>query len=108
MYHLNKKFEGEELGFRLERWLFTEACTGKDEEDTHFSFVSTILTGYMLEGNNIDTEADIFKALQFQGGLAGSHTLFMDAERLAKERKHVYNDVKVKREFKATKTGARG
>jgi hypothetical protein len=27
----------------------------------------------MLEGNKIDTEADIFKALQFQGGLARSH-----------------------------------
>ena len=107
MYHLNKKFEEEELGFRLERWLFTEACTGKDEEDTHFSFVSTILTGYMLNGNNIDTETDIFEALQFQGGLAGTHTLFMDAERLAKERKHVYDDERVKKEFKANKTGVR-
>jgi hypothetical protein len=107
MYHLNKKFEGEGLGFRLERWLFTEACTGKDEEDTHFSFVSTMLNGYMLDGHDINTETDIFKALQFQGGLAGSHTLFMDAERLAKEQKHVYNDIKVKREFKATKTGVR-
>ena len=31
----------------------------------------------------------------------------MDAERLAKERKHVYDDERVKKEFKANKTGVR-
>ena len=74
---------------------------GKNLLDTHFSFVNMQLKSYVLDGNDIVTELDIFKALSFGGGLVGTRAILLDGNNL---KGPVLQD---KKEFKATKTGVR-
>jgi hypothetical protein len=80
----------------------TEAQTGKAHLDTHFLFVNTLFQSYVQDGNDILTKDDIFKALCFQGGVAGVTAILID-------RQHLHSSDKVlcdKKYFK-TKTGGR-
>ena len=58
---LNRKMEG----VQVRNWIYTEACTGENRLDTHFSFVQLKLTAYLLQGKDMTTECDIFQALKF-------------------------------------------
>ena len=58
--------------------MYTEACTGKNRLDSHFSFVNLTLTGYLMDGGNICNEDDIYAALCHQGGIRGSTTILFD------------------------------
>ena len=103
IHYLNKYlatvYHPPRLPIRINRWLFAEASAGKDEEDTHFSFVNSQFCSYALDGNNITTEADVFAALQFQGGLAGSNTALLNGTGLTNH-DHIYEASQTKKEFK--------
>jgi hypothetical protein len=105
---LNKKWEEVNLDLRVDCWVYTEACTGKDDLDAHFSFINVLFASYILEdGNQILTEEDMFEALGYRGGIAGSHAYLIDAtEEIQGGIKHVYADPNEDKGFKA-KTGVR-
>ena len=56
----------------LYKRIYNDANTDKNRINTHFSCVNLKLHGYMLDGNDITTETEIFKALSYSGGMAGS------------------------------------
>jgi hypothetical protein len=47
----------------IKRWIYSEAQTGKNMLDTHFSYVSLWLKSWVDEGNDIQTPTDIFNAM---------------------------------------------
>ena len=55
-------------GVKVTNWVYTEACTGKNRLDSHFSFVNLLLKGFTEDGNDILNENDVYAALNFQGG----------------------------------------
>ena len=65
---------------RVKRWVYTEAQTGKDELDTHFSFVNSQFHKYVLDKHNIVCELDIYKALTYDNGLAGSFAILLNGK----------------------------
>ena len=83
---------------KVRTWIYTEACTGKNRLDTHYNFVSLIIKSYVYDGNDVATEEDIFTALSFGGGIAGSTAVLLDGGSL---KGPVLQNGK---EFKATKT----
>lgn len=108
IYDFNQRLKDAGKNIRVDCWIFTEACTGKDDLDAHFSFINTLFGSYILdEDHKIMTEDDMFEALQYEGGLAGSYAIKLDSASLALGKKHVYDSDKEKKAFKATKTGVR-
>ena len=83
---------------KISNWIYTESCTGKNQFDTHFSFLALLINTYVLNGNNVKTELDIYKAMPHGNGLDGTSAVFFDGSNLAK---CVFD----KPGFKATKTG---
>ena len=79
IHHLN----AENNTTRIVKWIFTEAQTGHGRIDTHFSYVNIVLKSYVEDGNDIDLEDDIFKALSYQGGLAGTTVVLFDGRQLS-------------------------
>ena len=80
IYNLNKKAIHDKTMPLISKWIFTEAQTGRGRLDTHFSFVNS----YVADGNDIATENDIFKAMQFNGGIAGCDVLLLNLSKLPK------------------------
>jgi hypothetical protein len=78
VYHLN----GTSDGPKVRRWIFTEAQTGRGRLDTHFSYLNVVMKSYVEDGNDIDVEEDIFKALSYNGGVAGTTAVLLDASNL--------------------------
>ena len=95
VHHLNDRLDG----IKVRNWLYTEACTGKGRIDTHFSYLNLKLKAYVIDGNDIRTEDDIFTAMTFEGGLSGTSAILFDGSTL---KGPVLN-----KEFKMTKTGVR-
>ena len=99
-HYLNQKltqsYHPPQIPIKVRRWMYTEASTGKDEEDTHFSFINTLFHSYVLDGNNILTEKDMFMALTFSGGIKSSHVILIDAKELD-EHNHIYKKGRRKR-----------
>ena len=69
-------------GIPITRWIFTEAQTGKGRLDTHFSYLNIVFKSFVADDNDIKTEPDIFRALQFNGGVAGSTAVLVNLTRL--------------------------
>ena len=93
------------LGILIRNWIYTEACTGKDMLDTHFAYLALLLKRYILNGNDISTESDIYKAMADGTGLAGTTAVLLDGSKI---RGDVFSKPDGKKnDFKASKTGAR-
>ena len=88
-------------GIKINKWIYTEACTGENRLDAHFSFVNLVLGAFIRDQNEIYLEEDIYDALCHQGGIMGSSAILFDGENL---KGPVLQNGK---EFKATKTGVR-
>jgi len=78
VFHLNKDLKSQFDNFKVSRWINMEAYTGKDFIDTHFSFINGRLQAYVLAGNNITTQQEIFQALSWKKGLAGTSVFILD------------------------------
>ena len=78
IYHLNKEIKEKHGDYQVARWTNMEAYTGKDFIDTHFSFINRRLEAYVNNGNNVTTQQEIFKALSWKNGLAGTTTYVLD------------------------------
>ena len=102
VYHLNKEFETKNKDIRVDRWVYTEAQTGKGKLDTHFSFVNTLFESYVEDGNDILTENDIYNSLTFQNGIMGTTAILIDGSLLSSN-----NKIIIGKSFKAKKTGVR-
>ena len=63
----------------LNRWIFTEAQTGKTRLDTHYSFLNEKFKAYVEDDNGILIEDDIVKAISFNGGIDGTTTVLVDS-----------------------------
>lgn len=98
IFHMNTKLRAECKAV-VTRWLFTEAQTGKTRLDAHFSFIKNRFQAYIEDGNDILIEGDIFKALCFNGGLAGTTVVWLNADALCSTKT-------LKKKFKA-ETGSR-
>lgn len=102
LYHLNKEMKEEmNMNISVDRWIYTEAQTGKGKLDTHFSFVNVLFDSYVEDGNDILTERDIFRALTFQGGIMGSSAILMDGSTISSNKKVL------KKAFKSKRIGVR-
>ena len=88
------------------KWLYTEVCRGKNEEDSHFSFINLTFHSFIIDGNDIMTERDIFSALQHNWGITGSHVLLIDRKGLSKLKHSFESSQERNKEFKS-KTGVR-
>ena len=84
IYHLHAKSK-QKCHPIITDWIFTEAQTGRGRLDTHFSFVNIVLKSFVEDGNNIDLEEDIFKALCFKGGIAGATVILFDCSAIPKK-----------------------
>jgi hypothetical protein len=98
IFHMNTKLRADGKAM-LTRWLFTEAQTGKTRLDAHFSFMKNRFQAYVEDGNDILIEEDIFNALSFNGGLAGTTVVWLNAAALCSTKT-------LKKKFKA-ETGSR-
>ena len=87
---------------KIRNWIYTEACTGKGRIDTHFAFIALILKSFVLKGNDICTEEDIYNAMSSGAGLAGTSAVLFDGSKLTGK---VFDTPKTG--FKASKTGVR-
>ena len=103
IHNLNKNVM-QAQNLRVTNWVYTEACTGKNRLDTHFSFVNILLRSYVMDGNNVVTEADIYQGLCHNGGIKGSTTILFDGASLLGPL--LEKDGK-KQDFKCTRTGVR-
>ena len=74
IHHRNKRNENK---IQICNWVYTEACTGENRLDTHFSFLAMILKYYILENNNIKDGKDMYDALLYETGLAGTNISFV-------------------------------
>ena len=63
---------------KVTKWIFTEAQTGKGRLDTHFAYVMMILYSYIWDGNDIETEEDIFKAFSSRSAIRGTVAILLD------------------------------
>ena len=91
VHHLNQRFNG----VKVLNWTYTEACTGKFRLDTHFSYLNLKLKVYVVDGDNIRTEDNIYTAMTFENGLAGTVAILFDGNSL--------NGSVLNKEFKMTK-----
>ena len=78
IHHLNQKVDG----IKVTNWIYTEACTGKGRLDTHFSYLNLKLKAYVIHGNDIRTEEDIYTEMTFENGLAGTTAILFDGSNL--------------------------
>ena len=97
IYCLNKRL----ANIKIKNWVYTEACTGENRLDSHFSFMNLTLSGYLMDGNDILNEDDIYAALCYLCGIRGSTGILFDGENLKDP------VLKNKKEFKVSKTGVR-
>ena len=97
MHFLNDRLNG----IKINNWVYTEACTGKNRLDTHFSYVNMKLKTYMRDNvdNDVMNKRQIFEALCYQGGIAGTTVMLFDGANL--------KGPVLARQFKATNTGVR-
>lgn len=56
----------------IARRIFTEAQTGRDRLDTHFSYGTVKIKSFVENGNDILVEKNIVKPLSYQDGFAGT------------------------------------
>jgi hypothetical protein len=82
IHHLN----AENPSVTINKWIFTDAQTGCGRLDTHFSYVNIVLKSYVEDGNDIDMEEDICKALLYHDGLSGTTVVLVDGSRLKAHR----------------------
>jgi hypothetical protein len=82
LYHLNKKLP---TGVKISRWLYYEAQTGRGRLDTHFSYLNRVFHSYVVDNNNIVVEEDIYSALQYRGGVAGTTVLLLNGNNIPKQ-----------------------
>ena len=78
IHYLNKEIQG----IKVSKWIYTEACTGKNRLDTHFSYVNLRLKAYVLDGGDVITESDICEAISHLGGIAGTTAVLFDGSEL--------------------------
>ena len=43
-------------GIKIRKWVYTEACTGKNRLNSHFSFINLLLTAFSNDHNGIYLE----------------------------------------------------
>lgn len=72
--HLNNRIDS----IKVWNWLYTEACTGKGRIDTHLSHLNLKLKAYIINGNDIRAEDDIYTVIPFEGGLVGTSEILFD------------------------------
>ena len=101
VHDLNKRL----TGVKIKNWVYTEACTGKNCLDTHFSFVNITLKGFIMDGNNIINEGEIYEGLCHQGSIVGSTAVLFDGDNLSGP--VLKNHKGKEKDFKAAKTGVR-
>ena len=90
IFHLNKelreKYADHQFGpIQIVRWFNNEAQTSKGILDTHFAYVNVNFRGYVLDGNDMTTHTQVWKALKHEDGIAGSYAILLDTRELAKE-----------------------
>ena len=73
-----EKLKDKHGEYKVTRWINMEAYTGKDFIDTHFSFINRRLEAYVLAGNNVTTQQEIYQALSWKNGLAGTSVFVLD------------------------------
>ena len=54
--------------------------------DTHFAYLNILFRSFVEDGNDIAVEEDIFSALSFNGGIAGTTTKLINAKNLVSPR----------------------
>ena len=64
------------------KWIFIEAQTGRGQLDSHFSYVNLVLKSYVEDGNIVLLEEVIFKAMSFNGGIAGTSAVLINCTEL--------------------------
>ena len=80
--HHNNKDWAKNLAIAIALWIFSEPGTGKGRLDTHFSFVNIKFRSYIEDDHDITTEEDIFIALGYRGGMAGTTVVLLNASTL--------------------------
>lgn len=98
IFHLNTEFKVCNLPV-IEKWIYTEAQTGRGRLDTHFSYLNLIIKSYVEDGNDVVLEEDIVKAMSFRGGVAGMSAILLNLENLPK--------AAISKKFKSNSIGAR-
>ena len=78
IYQLNKEYNNLEII----KWVYTEACTGKNRLDVHYSYLNLILHKYVFNCNDIITERDVYSAISHQNSIAGTTTMLLDGSSL--------------------------
>ena len=74
MHYHNQNIDG----IKVTNWLHTEACTGKGRLDDHFSYLNLKLKAHAIHVNEIRAEEDIYTAMTFENGLAGTTAILFD------------------------------
>ncbi len=77
---------------KVVRYMNTEAQTGRDMLDTHFSFMMKLIKRYVLAGNPVTSPEDLFKALSYQGGMLNT-TVMLNV--INTERQSSFDNAKV-------------
>ena len=70
IHYLNEENIGSRIA--IERWVFTEAQTGRGRLDTYFSYINLVLKSFVEDDNDMTLEEHIIQALGFRGGIAGT------------------------------------
>ncbi|KAE8876020.1 hypothetical protein PF007_g18053 [Phytophthora fragariae] len=67
---------------RVSRYMNTEAPTGRDMLDAHFSFWNRKMDTFVRKDNAIQTPDDLYSALTDEGGVANTTTLLLGVDSL--------------------------
>ncbi|KAE9029485.1 hypothetical protein PR001_g11501 [Phytophthora rubi] len=62
---------------RVSRYMNTEAQTGRDMLDAHFSFLNRKVSAFVTKDNAVQTPVELFSALTDDGGVANTTTLLV-------------------------------
>ncbi|KAE9119417.1 hypothetical protein PF007_g8549 [Phytophthora fragariae] len=65
---------------RVSRYMNTEAQTGRDMLDAHFSFLNRKANAFVRKDNVVQTPAELFAALTDDGGVANTTTLLVSVD----------------------------
>jgi hypothetical protein len=74
------KFSRKYPSLRVSRYMNTEAQTGRDMLDTHFSFLNKKIDAFVRKGNAVQTPDELFAALTDDDGVANTSTLLLEID----------------------------
>ena len=85
-YHSNNlilslAFIGLSVGIRIERYIHSETCDGKNLIDAHFAMGMRFVDRYIGEGNDAASPGDVFRGLADAGGIPNSAVQLVEINR---------------------------